>query len=87
MAWHRQLGIVGAVLVPALVVVGLVLAVTIYRESQDLAQAALPEARAKLDAIVTRKGNIFISQIRMATLFPLFFLIALRARKRDSGPA
>jgi hypothetical protein len=83
--WHMQMGILSAVLVPALVVVGMLLAQIIYRESVVLAQTATPDAKAALDAIVARKENILLNQIRIMTLFPLFVLMALAARKTDAG--
>lgn len=83
--WHMQLGMVSVVLVPALVVVGMLLAQVIYRESVALAQGAAPDAKAALDAIVARKENVLLFQTRIMTLFPLFVAMALLARKTDAG--
>jgi len=83
--WHRQVGTVAVFLVPALVVVGLMLSFTIYHESVVLAQTAGPSTRGQALASVLRKENILLNQLRMSLLFPLFMVLALRARRRDPG--
>jgi hypothetical protein len=82
---HMQLGVATALLVPALVVVGFLLAPVIYQESVQAAQNAGPEAREKLQAIVLRKENILLNQTRIGILFPLFIAIGLAARRTDAG--
>jgi len=82
---HMQLGVATALLVPALVVVGFLLAPAIYQESVQAAQNAGPEAREKLQAIVLRKENILLNQTRIGILFPLFIAIGLAARRKDAG--
>lgn len=82
---HMQLGAATALLVPALVVVGFLLAPAIYQETVQAAQTAGPEAREKLQALLLRKENILLNQTRIGILFPLFIMIGLSARKKDAG--
>jgi hypothetical protein len=82
---HMQLGVATALLVPALVVVGFLLAPVIYQETVQAAQAAGPEAREQLKAIVLRKENILLNQTRIGILFPLFIANGLVARRKDAG--
>jgi hypothetical protein len=82
---HMQLGVATALLVPALVVVGFMLAPAIYQETVQAAQNAPPEAREKLQALVLRKENILLNQARIGMLFPLFIAIGLAARRNDPG--
>jgi hypothetical protein len=83
--YHMRLGLVAFALVPALVIVGFVLASTTYHQLWDTFQAAPPEAREKALGAVSRSENVKLVQIRAGLLFPLFVLIGLRARKGDSG--
>ena len=82
---HMQLGIASFVIAPALVVVGFILAPTIYHQLLDALQSAPPEAREKAQAAVSRSENVKLIQIRAGLLFSLFLVIGLRARKTDSG--
>lgn len=82
---HMQLGVATAALVPALVVVGFLLAPAIYQETVQAAQAAAPEALEKLQALVLRKENILLNQTRIGLVFPLFIAIGLAARRKDAG--
>ncbi len=83
--WHMQLGVAAGALVPALVVVGFMLVQTIYSETWTAYQAAAPGARDKLLAVLSRKENILLVQIRMGVLFPLFVAIGVLARRTDAG--
>jgi hypothetical protein len=82
---HRRLGIAAAVIAPALVLVGFVLIYTLYHNLWNAFQAAPPEARGGLQEALLRTDNIKLIQLRIGLLFPLFLLIGLRARGRDSG--
>lgn len=82
---HRRLGIAAFALATALVVVGFILVPTIYHYAWNAAQNAPPETRVKLHQIVLRSDNILLLQLRVGFLFPLFFLIGLRARGRNAG--
>jgi hypothetical protein len=82
---HKRVGIAAFVLVPVLVVVGLLLAPTIYREFWNMAQTAPPDLRAKLEGRLVMLDDILLMQIRIGILFPLFMGIALAARGRNAG--
>jgi hypothetical protein len=82
---HKRVGIAAFALVPVLVVVGIILAPTIYREYWALAQAAPPELRAKLQQRLIVLDDILLMQIRIGILFPLFMGIALSARRTNVG--
>jgi len=82
---HMRLGLVAMVLAPALVIVGFILAPTMYHQIWDTLQTAPPEAREKLQAGLSRSENIKLVQMRIGILFSLFILIGLRARTRDAG--
>lgn len=84
-AWHMQLGIVGAILAAALVIVGFVLAPTIYHQVWDGAQHAPSPMREELQGRVLWLDNILMLQVRIGLLFPLFLAIGLSARGRDAG--
>jgi hypothetical protein len=83
--WHARLGVLTAIIVPALVVVGFVLAPTIYQETLQIARSAAPDAQDKLQALIVRKETILLNQIRMGILFPLFIVVGLNARRTDAG--
>jgi hypothetical protein len=85
LGWHMKLGVAAAVIVPALVVAGFMVAPTIYQETVHAAQNAPQEAREQLQGALFRKENILLNQIRMGILFPLFLTIALMARRSDPG--
>lgn len=82
---HKRVGIVAFGLVPVLVVVGLMLAPTIYREYWNFAQTAPPELKAKLQFRLLMLDDILLMQIRIGILFPLFMGIALAARGKNAG--
>ncbi|HEX3700666.1 MAG TPA: hypothetical protein VHV27_08335 [Phenylobacterium sp.] len=82
---HMQLGVVGMVLAPALVVVGFVLSPTMYHLALHTAQAAQGPARAALMRGVRGAENTMLLQFRAGILFPLLLFIGLRARTADPG--
>jgi hypothetical protein len=82
---HMRVGIAAFVLVPALVVIGLILAPTMYYQTWNALQTAPPEARGKLQELVSRQENIKLLQLRIGLLFPLFIGIALKARDASAG--
>lgn len=83
--YHMRLGVAAFVLAPALVVVGLILAPTMYYETWNALQSAPPSAREKLQELVSLKDNILLAQLRIGFLFPLFLIIGLRARGKNDG--
>ena len=82
---HKRLGIVAFALVPVLVVIGLVLAPTIYHQVWNFAQTAPPELKAKLQYRLRVLDDILLMQMRIGILFPLFMAIALKARGANAG--
>lgn len=84
-AQHMRLGMVAMVLAPALVIVGFILAPTMYHMLWDAAQAAPPGEREEMLAGLAVWENILLLQLRTGILFPLFLTIALKARDRNAG--
>lgn len=81
--FHRRLGVVSVVLVPAIVVAGFVLVPTMYHQIWNGLQVAPSDAQAGIRQLLSQFNNIMLAQIRVGVLFPLFILIAYRARKSD----
>ena len=84
-AYHMRLGLASLLLAPAIVIVGLILAPTMYHQLLDAFQAAPPEAREEIQKRLSFSENIKLVQLRIGILFPLFLAIALRARRSDPG--
>jgi hypothetical protein len=84
-AQHMRLGLVGLVLAPALVIVGFVLAPTMYHMLWGAAQAAPPGKQEELQFALGIWENILLLQLRIGILFALFIAIALKARGRNAG--
>ena len=84
-ARHRLLGPVGGLLAIALIIVGIILAPTMYHQVVDGLAAAPPEAQAPLQALLLRLDNILLLQTQAGLLFTLYVAIGLSARSRDSG--
>ena len=83
---HRRLGLVSMVVAPALVIAGFVLIKTNFDALWAAIQAAPPgEARERLEGGLEVSNNIKLLQMRIGILFPLFLVIALRARGKDAG--
>jgi hypothetical protein len=82
---HRSLGRLGLVLAPALVLAGIVLAVTNYHSAWTLAQSGPPGLRETMAARVPVLDNILLLQLRIGILFSLFIWLGLRVRGRDDG--
>jgi hypothetical protein len=84
-SYHMRLGVASLVLAPAIVVVGLVLAPTMYHQLLDTLQTAPPDAREAIQQRLSFSENVKLFQLRIGILFPLFLAIALKARSRYSG--
>ena len=84
-ALHKQVGIAAFVLVPALVVVGTILAPTIYHTVWDGAHHGPPQVRAALTPVVPQLENILLLQLHAGILFAVFMTMALSARAANSG--
>ena len=82
---HRRIGPYGAVLAAALVVVGFILAPTMYRQIWFALQAAPPEAKDTLRALNLWMDNILLLQIRIGIVFAILVTLGVRARQADSG--
>jgi hypothetical protein len=84
-ALHKQVGVAAFVLVPALVVVGLILAPTMYHQVWGGAHFGPPPVRAALAPMVPMLENILLLQISAGLLFALFIGVALSARTAHPG--
>ena len=84
-ARHMQIGIFGIGLAALLVVIGFVLAPTMYYQTLHGLQAAPPAQRGALQDLLSLKENILLLQLRIGILFPLFLIIGLKARVGNSG--
>lgn len=84
-AQHMRLGLLGMVIAPLLVIVGFVLAPTMYHMLWDGAQAAPPGKREEMQFALGIWENILLLQLRIGILFPVFLAIGLKARGRNAG--
>ena len=84
-AQHMRLGLVAMVLAPALVIVGFILAPTMYHMLWNATQAAPPGEREEMLGGLAVRENILLLQLRVGILFSLFLTIALKARGRNAG--
>lgn len=84
-ALHMRLGLASLAIAPAMVIVGFLLAPTMYHQLLGSLQTAPPELREGIQNRLLFSENIKLIQIRVGILFPLFLAIALRARRRNSG--
>jgi hypothetical protein len=84
-AQHMRLGMLGIIVALALVVVGFILAPTMYHISWNAAQAAPLGEREKLLGALAVPENILLLQLRIGILFPLFLAIGLKAGGRNAG--
>ena len=82
---HMRVGIAAFAFVPVLVVVGSILAPTIYHQVWNMAQSAPAAARPKFQQQMRTLDNILLMQIRVGILFPLFMAIGLLARGNNVG--
>lgn len=83
--FHRQVGLVAVGLVPAIVIVGFILAPATYYAVWQGAHFGPPPVQAALTPVVRDLENILLAQIRIGILFSLFMAIGLQARGRDAG--
>jgi hypothetical protein len=82
---HKKVGIAAFVLVPALVLVGSILAPTIYHTVWNGAHYGPPQVQAALAPVVPQLENILLLQIHAGLLFALYMAMALSARATNSG--
>ena len=84
-ALHMQIGIFGMALAVALVIVGFVLAPTMYYQTWNGLQIAPAAARKQLQELLSVKENILLLQLGAGLLFAVFIAIAVSARKDNPG--
>jgi hypothetical protein len=82
---HQRVGKAAFVVAPALVLVGFILVPTIYHSVWNFAQTAPPGVREAMQQRVLELDNIMLLQLRIGIMFPLFLIIALRARGKNAG--
>lgn len=80
---HYSFGRAMFVLAPAIFIVWLILVPTVYHLYWAAAQTAPIAARPKLHAFALALNDIFLGQLRIGSLFPLYIFIGLRARRSD----
>lgn len=84
-ALHKQVGIAAFVLVPAMIVVGIILAPTIYHMVWNGAHHGSPQVQAALTPVISQLEDILLLQLHAGLLFGIFMAMALRARNLNSG--
>lgn len=84
-AYHKQLGIISFLLAPMIILTGFVLVPTMYGQIWSAAGTAPRQMQSELREVLAHVTNIMLLQFRAGLLFALFVILALRARKMDSG--
>lgn len=84
-ALHRRVGPIGALLALALVIVGFILAPTMYHQVYAGLSVAPPQAHGAIRDLLSRLDNILFLQIQAGTLFALFIGLGLAHRSSDPG--
>lgn len=84
-ALHMTLGVASLLLVPAIVVVGFLLAFGNYQAVWIAATSGLLEGRGSARNLGLFLDNILLLQLRIGALFPILFAVGLLARRRDAG--
>lgn len=82
---HRQLGIAGFVMMPAIVAAGLALVIVSYHGIWYAAQSAPAPAQVGLQQLRLMLDNIMLFQLRVGFLFPVLMTIGLSARRGNPG--
>jgi hypothetical protein len=82
---HMQLGIMGAILAPALAVAGAALVPILVQTYIDFSQGASLEAQAAATRFLEARPNMALVQLRIGICFLLLVGIALAVRKSNSG--
>lgn len=80
---HMQLGLLGMVLAPMLVVAGVLLVPANFASRIDFAQGAAPEVSAQLPGFLNFMTNIALLQLRAGFCFLVLVILGLHARKHD----
>lgn len=82
---HMRIGIAAFAFVPVLVVVGVILAPTIYHQVLHVAEVGPANLRPLMQQRAYALENILLLQLRIGLLFPLLMAIALKARGENAG--
>jgi hypothetical protein len=82
---HRRVGPIGALLAIALVIVGFILAPTMYHQVAGALAVAPPAAHGQIRELLARLDNILFLQIQAGVLFAFFVALGLSQRSRDPG--
>lgn len=82
---HMQLGVLGMILAPALVIAGFVLVPTNLQSFQQFTADVPAEMQPQIQGFLRFMTDIALIQIRAGVCFLLLVFLALRARKVDSG--
>jgi hypothetical protein len=84
-AMHMQLGVLGMAVGGLLIVVGFILAPTMYYETWNALKVAPPAQRQPLLDLLSLKENILLLQGRIGIVFPALLAIGLIARGKNDG--
>jgi len=82
---HERAGPFGGLLAAALVLVGFILAPTMYHQVAGGLSVAPPEALPAMRELMTHVENILLLQLEAGVLFALFITLGLAARRSDPG--
>lgn len=82
--WHMQLGVLGMILAPALVIAGVYLVPTNLRLAIAFSAGAPPEVQEQVQGFLHFMTDIALTQFRIGITFLILVFLALRARKHDS---
>lgn len=83
--WHTQLGVISAILIPALILSTLIAVPTVYQRYWGAAQNVSNPFRSQLQTLLPILDDILLLQLRTAILFPILMWVALRSRVRNPG--
>src|SRR4051812_3284783 len=73
--WHMQLGVVSAILIPALIVSTLIAVPAVYQGYWYAAQSAPAPLKAQLEGFLPVLDDILLLQLRIAIIFPILMWI------------
>ena len=83
--WHMQLGVLGMVLAPVMVVAGVMLVPAVFESRIADIEAAGPAGQAELAEALRNMTNTVLVQLRAGFCFLVLAIAALVARRRDAG--
>jgi len=83
--WHMQLGMLGMVLAPLLVIAGVLLVPANFAARIAFAEADGVTSAAEIEQMIRGMTNTAALQLRNGFCFAVLVVIALAARRRDAG--